>query len=524
MESPIVKQVDRFLLEVKFEYGVAREQVVAAYLERYPDDANAHYELLKIESSDIEFRSRSVFTSVAGSELSIEVLATLAGWQPLLDLAIDSKIAWYIRRRAISAMFELVDELPNEPGFWESLMTIVESECAFEVRSEALWAVVDAERVEFLPRVTVVHDNLGDDVFGGDWNLVLARAALGDQSCYVPMLELLFDPWSPQREKTKSILPRVLDRHGGVKAFSRLLAGKEIEDGQLLNFLVHQHENPCVRRWALSQTRDCSDSSVQKMIARFRDSDWGVREQARRNLISLTGPSVNQSLCDVAFSPTEPRLVRSWCLATLIGRGETLLGKIDFDRKDPVWRVPWDFEIEDSIRHQILVCHGCPEEETDVRYLIEASLLEDQYPEKESDSDRESLVAALQENGIPVSEVRSAGEYHAQGSGTYWVLRLGREENASEMFVSTIHKSVMFVRVWRNTTEHGSSKSWSYPDEIDGSSHDQICSQARAVAERLGFCCIDETLAGKVVPGFNIYFFGDREPLPIKDLLFYWQD
>ncbi|OLT31578.1 hypothetical protein BJF79_36855 [Actinomadura sp. CNU-125] len=39
-----------------------------------------------------------------------------------------------------------------------------------------------------------------------------------------------------------------------------------------------------------------------------------------------------------------------------------------------------------------------------------------------------------------------------------------------------------------------------------------------------GFTRIGGDLAETVVAGLHVYFFGDREPLRVHDLLFYWQD
>ncbi|MGP4110465.1 hypothetical protein ACTWP5_06055 [Streptomyces sp. 4N509B] len=46
----------------------------------------------------------------------------------------------------------------------------------------------------------------------------------------------------------------------------------------------------------------------------------------------------------------------------------------------------------------------------------------------------------------------------------------------------------------------------------------------RRYLEAAGFRWIEEPLASLTVTGLCVYFFGDREPLPVRDLLFYWQD
>ena len=42
--------------------------------------------------------------------------------------------------------------------------------------------------------------------------------------------------------------------------------------------------------------------------------------------------------------------------------------------------------------------------------------------------------------------------------------------------------------------------------------------------EKLGLISLDNEVLNYIFPNLNIYFFGSRKPLPIRDLLFYWQD
>ncbi|OKJ15786.1 hypothetical protein [Kitasatospora sp. CB01950] len=49
-------------------------------------------------------------------------------------------------------------------------------------------------------------------------------------------------------------------------------------------------------------------------------------------------------------------------------------------------------------------------------------------------------------------------------------------------------------------------------------------SPVRAVLEQAGFRWIDEATRGVLVTGLCVYCFGDREPLKVDTLLFYWQD
>ena len=47
---------------------------------------------------------------------------------------------------------------------------------------------------------------------------------------------------------------------------------------------------------------------------------------------------------------------------------------------------------------------------------------------------------------------------------------------------------------------------------------------ARRALERAGFRCLDADVLDLRFTGLAVYFFGAREPLSVRDLLFYWQD
>ena len=106
------------------------------------------------------------------------------------------------------------------------------------------------------------------------------------------------------------------------------------------------------------------------------------------------------------------------------------------------------------------------------------------------------------------------------------MLKIGDNNPSSELFVSTYTPAVMHVRTNRTSSNSGSSTNWNMPG--DGEIKDerilQEAASARAAAEECGFHWIGGDLAGQVVPKLNIYFFGSRDPLSIRDLLFYWQD
>lgn len=165
-----------------------------------------------------------------------------------------------------------------------------------------------------------------------------------------------------------------------------------------------------------------------------------------------------------------------WALAVLAARGELIDERWD-ELGTPRVDVPG---LPDDVRAAIVRQYVPGTRETDPRWLLEAACLPDREPE---DVLTDALAAlAPYEPASPVT----AGEHHRQGEGTYHVI--GTTEG--DVMVSTLGR---FYR-------------------------------AENIPVLPGFRRVDDELGSIVVTGLPVFFFGDREPLPVHDLLFYWQD
>ena len=165
-----------------------------------------------------------------------------------------------------------------------------------------------------------------------------------------------------------------------------------------------------------------------------------------------------------------------WALAVLAARGEPIedhwaaLGR-------PRVEVPG---VPDDVRAAIVRQYVPGTRDTDPRWMLEAACLPAEPPH---DVLTEALAAlAPFDPATPVT----AGDHHRQGEGTYHVV----DTAAGRVMVSTLGRFY-----WSET-----------------------------IPDLPGFRRIDDTLGSIVFTGLSVYFFGDREPLTVHDLLFYWQD
>jgi hypothetical protein len=129
---------------------------------------------------------------------------------------------------------------------------------------------------------------------------------------------------------------------------------------------------------------------------------------------------------------------------------------------------------------------------TDPRWRLEAICVEPVLPPDEDDQLRGATTALASANLEPKPPV-SCGEEAGQGGGTYHVI----EHRGGSVCVSTLGRFV---------------------------TGDDANVAARGALEAAGFRWIDQDLGSITVTGLCVYYFGDRAPLDVRTLLFYWQD
>lgn len=106
------------------------------------------------------------------------------------------------------------------------------------------------------------------------------------------------------------------------------------------------------------------------------------------------------------------------------------------------------------------------------------------------------------------------------GSGTFDALVIPIQSNDSECL------DVYFSRLGpyaRATISHLQPKKQKKERPLASSFAAAMNITEKALNE-VGIQLLEQTLLDFVFPDLCVYFFGSRAPLPIKDLLFYWQD
>lgn len=106
------------------------------------------------------------------------------------------------------------------------------------------------------------------------------------------------------------------------------------------------------------------------------------------------------------------------------------------------------------------------------------------------------------------------------GSGTFDALIIPIQSNDSECVDVYFSRLGPYARTVMSHLRPKKKKK----DQILAPSFNAAMSITEKALNEVGIQLLDQTLLDFVFPDLCVYFFGSRVPLPIKDLLFYWQD
>ncbi|NJP94965.1 hypothetical protein HCN51_36965 [Nonomuraea sp. FMUSA5-5] len=325
----------------------------------------------------------------------------------------------------------------------------------------ALLAVL-GHREELLP--WLLHDDQRNNTsFRWRGAILKARGEAGDLTAAAELSTLAFDQWHRNKAKGRAGLDALVERHG-VAAVDRLL-GDRPEDRAFRVLMRHR--------------------AGEDITPALADPDVGVAYEA----YSLTWD--DEALR--AFARDAPTVEGAlWAALGLYDVTDDLdeIRAIDEALGRPRVEVQGlDAEIRAAIVHRYV-----PECEvrTDPRWRMEALITEPPPPTDVEGQLRRASDALARAGQSPEPPVH-CGEDYGQGTGTYHVIRCA----GGTVLVSMLGRFVT-----------GSDEA----------------TQVRAPLEAAGFRWIDDDLGAITVDGLCVYWFGTRDPINVRALLFYWQD
>ncbi|MFJ7154293.1 hypothetical protein ACIQUQ_05090 [Streptomyces sp. NPDC101118] len=312
-----------------------------------------------------------------------------------------------------------------------------------------------------------------ESAYGMPEAVLEARAALGDLTAVPELATLAFSPWHRRRLTGEAGLDVLAGRYGA-PAVRELLDGGRPED----------------RAYAVRML-DRVGGDVTPALA---DPDPAVAYLAQS---LLTDPDRLRRFLTEGPG-TSAALWAAYALHRLTGdaaRTRELYEELGRPRVD----VPG---MDEELRAAVLHEYGAEcEAASDPRWRIETLCAEPPAPVDVAAQLRRAT-AALGAAGLRPRPPLSCGEAHRQGGGTYHVIGYGDEPAGPRGDLPEVHISDL----GRFAAGHGEDPA------------------VRGALEAAGFRWIDDAVGDLVVTGLGVYFFGHRNPLSVRDLLFYWQD
>lgn len=384
----------------------------------------------------------------------------------LVDAVLDAGEPWW---RRMGCALALAGRVPDGRAA-ELLACARDGEAVGEVRAAVLTALSEPGRSYSGELLAWLRAQEGREPwYGADAAITGARARLGDLSTVRRLAALAADPWTHLRVQGERAvdaligvcgLRAVLGEFGAASAAALASGGGSAEE-RLLGVRLLWREGGDVAG---------SLGDASPMVAR----------QAYELLAEGGG---DDRLWEMVRRRAPGHL---WALAVLHRRGRDVRAAWE-GLGSPRVELP---VVPADVREAIVRRHVPGQRDTDPRWLVEAALLGPE-PDGRAEADLRRAVRALAAAGLEPGEPRREAAVRGTGHDTFHVV---------ETAGGTVHVSRLgpFVESWDD--------------------------RPREVLRAAGFTCVEGALAETVVEGLHVYFFGDRDPLRVRDLLFYWQD
>jgi hypothetical protein len=305
-----------------------------------------------------------------------------------------------------------------------------------------------------------------DRRFGVADAALAARGRLGDRTAVPGLAVLAASPWARVRTLGEVGLDALVARHGVGSVLG------ELSDDR-------PEDRVCAVRLRRRERADVTAALADpdRTVAYLAAQDLGAEPDRVRRFLDEEAPTL------------EARLWAAYALHRVTGDEAETRAIHDRLGRPRVEVAGLDEEARSAIVHQY--ASRC-EWGSDPRWRVEA-ICSDAPARPDQEEQLRRALAAMLDAGFAPEPPISAGEANAQGGGTYHVIRCGEDT----VLVSTLGR---FVR---------------------GEDDESV---ARLALEEAGFRWIDAATGAVRVEGLCVYYFGEREPLTVDTLLFYWQD
>ena len=443
----------------------------------------------------------------------------------LLELALSPESSWYTRRQAIA----FIKIRQNKTLLLDLLPVLEESGLPGDIRAMLALTLAEARLEEVRPVLLSLYHALpkGNDRRLIGWtyaeaDLLESLGLMGEPFTLRPLIALQYHAYPSRRLSGQRGLSRMVTHLGGLAETLKVLGSSAelnttLEAGLLM--LAATDAEDTVRRWTIEQLGLMLDEEAAKTLCQsLNDSSWMVAHAAAQKLIILLDPPLSY-LRYVVENPGLSSQMRLWASYVLLKLKQVVSPELLNAIPSYPFKLP-EF-ISAELRRVIIQCWTQNSEPgTDVRWQVESQSLP---PFQPYEPPFEQLVVGLQQHGLKVSGPLYCGELYKQGQGTFWVLQ-SRATDKGKLYFYTLSLTMLgaFAHLNVLVTEDEIGDNNEFPLSV--LSLEETRHIYREVTVAAGLTWLEDEITSHTFPDLNVYYFGNREPLKINDLLYYWQD
>ncbi|MFC7447209.1 hypothetical protein [Rhodococcus daqingensis] len=314
----------------------------------------------------------------------------------------------------------------------------------------------------------------GSDVLGAlGFAALIVRAELGDTSAALALVERATDPWDGVR--AEHAIDALITSYGADVVFGGspnvLMLSGETPGLRLLGVRLSDRVGIDVSPALADESTMVARTAFDLLTARYRDGRFATGVVAGLTAMATrAGPG------------------QVWAMAVLARRFPVDVRKMWNELGPRPLDVPG---LPTDVRDAMVREYAPGQRDTDPRWILEAAL-QPSIEDRDDEAPVRAAMTALKAAGVEPGEPVPAGVDEGCGGGTYFRIHTAE----GDVMISTLGP---FFQTQRDAI-------------------------AELLTSSVGFRRIDDRLAEVVVDGLCVYFFGDRGPLCVRDLLFYWQD
>ncbi len=413
----------------------------------------------------------------------------------------------------------------KEMNYLKELMPLIGSTEDSRIARSLIDFFVENGIVEVLDTIKKMEKSIYHGI-----DMLLVRAKLQDKTALKGLIEHQHTPWEYKHKKIVIALDKLIN-HIGVKEVLMQLSKKKYKTKttkEQYKELFQGSKNANIRYWALKRYYE-KYKDLEFLMEAFKDSDWYIKDYVAKELIASKkdiNERLKRSVVDNLYSDKS----KYWLIYTLMKRGEDVN---DLIKRVSNIKIELPSFISQKLRESIVKYwykDAC--DKSDIRWTIEGIELENRENSYDYIKEVERLKKILVKYDYKIEKAEHYWETMQLGRDTFYTLWIKSQNQPDggdlENGCGVIEYDVIHISKIDNFAYYSPRINSYYKGEDRGSSSSEINEetekQYKEMIEEAGFNYITNEEDMFVFPRLNIYFFGDREPLRVHDLLFYWQN